>query len=89
VAGRRWLLVLDNADDPAHFAATRDGTAADHAGWLRPDPTGIVVVTTRNKNPLAWGPGVLLRELPTLEADPAARAPELLPGTHEQGKGQC
>lgn len=33
-----WLLVLDNADDPA---VLRDG------GWVRTSPRGIVLVTTR------------------------------------------
>jgi hypothetical protein len=41
---RRWLLLFDNADDPPVLAP-----------WLRPARRGLVVVTSRNTNPVAWG----------------------------------
>lgn len=48
------MLVFDNADAPAVLAAHRSGSPAD-AGWLRPDQTGMVIVTTRIIDPQALG----------------------------------
>jgi hypothetical protein len=72
LAGRRWLLIFDNADIPAVLAAPGHPSPADHAGWLRSDPTGILIVTTRNKDPRSWGHGIALRELAPLDNDAAA-----------------
>ena len=47
-------------------------TPADGTGWLRPDPAGMVIVTTRNRDPQVWGTGVLLRDLRSLDEDAAA-----------------
>ena len=80
-AGRRWLLVFDNADDPAVLAAPGAASPADYTGWLRPDPHGAVIVTTRHKDPRAWGNGIALRELPPLDDDAAATVlADLAPG---------
>jgi len=70
--GRRWLLVFDNVDTPAVLAAHGAADPRDHAGWLRPDPTGMVILTTRKKDARLWGPRVRMRELRPLE--PAAAA---------------
>jgi tetratricopeptide (TPR) repeat protein len=72
-AGRRWLLIFDNADDPAVLAAPGATSPADHLGWLRPDPRGIVIVTTRIMDARTWGPGISRRELPPLDDDAAAQ----------------
>jgi tetratricopeptide (TPR) repeat protein len=40
-----WLLVLDNADDPAIL---------EEGGWLRSSPVGTVVVTSRNAASRLW-----------------------------------
>ncbi|NUP19060.1 MAG: tetratricopeptide repeat protein [Streptomyces sp.] len=40
-----WLLVLDNADDPAIL---------EEGGWLRTSPLGTVLVTTRIANSPLW-----------------------------------
>ncbi|MCX5406746.1 tetratricopeptide repeat protein [Streptomyces sp. NBC_00335] len=57
-----WLLVLDNADNPAIL---RDG------GWLRTSPTGIVVVTTRQAA-AHWWPGADLLQFGVLPREDAA-----------------
>jgi hypothetical protein len=44
LAGRRWLLVFDNADSPVVLAAQGAASPADYAGWLRPSPSGVMVV---------------------------------------------
>ncbi|MFD4723586.1 tetratricopeptide repeat protein [Streptomyces seoulensis] len=56
-----WLLVLDNADDPAIL---RDG------GWLRTSPAGIVIVTSRQAAAHWWPRAELLQfgVLPRAEA---------------------
>jgi len=46
---------------------------ADHTGWLRADPGGMVIITTRNKDPRTWGPGLTLRELAPLDDAAAAK----------------
>lgn len=60
---RPWLLVLDNADNPAIL---RDG------GWLRTSPSGTVVVTTRQAA-AHWWPGAELLQFGVLPREDAAR----------------
>ncbi|WP_018544574.1 tetratricopeptide repeat protein [Streptomyces sp. LaPpAH-108] len=57
-----WLLVLDNADDPAIL---RDG------GWLRTSPAGIVIVTSRQAA-AHWWPRAELLQFGVLPRDEAA-----------------
>ncbi|POX39641.1 ATP/GTP-binding protein [Streptomyces sp. Ru73] len=76
---RPWLLVLDNADDPA---VLRDG------GWLRTSPRGTVLVTTRQAA-RHWWPGAELLQLGVLPKSDAAQvlcdlAPEA--GTLEEAE---
>ena len=71
-AGKRWLLVFDGADDPAVLAGPDATTPADGTGWLRPGPAGMVIVTTRNLDPQAWGSWVALRELRPLDDEAGA-----------------
>ena len=88
-AGRRWLLVFEGADNPVVLAGADAGTPADGTGWLRPDPAGMVIVTTRIRDPRVWGTGVTLRELKPLDDEAGAEvlrdlAPEVAdPGGHE------
>jgi hypothetical protein len=85
-AGRRWLLVFDNADSPVVLAADGALGPADHSGWLRPDPPGMVLVTSRVKDPGVWGRGVEVRELLPLEDDAGARVlTDLAPGAGDPG----
>lgn len=58
-----WLLVLDNADDPAIL---RDGS------WLRGSPRGTVLVTTR-RAAARWWPGAQLQHIGVLPREDAAR----------------
>ena len=89
VAGRRWLLVFDGADNPAVLAGADAITPADGTGWLRADPAGMVIVTTRIRDPRVWGTRVTLRELKPLDDEAGAEvlrdlAPEVAdPGGHE------
>src|SRR5690348_5966310 len=87
--GRRWLLVFDGADNPAVLAGADADTPADGTGWLRADPAGMVIVTTRVRDPQVWGTRVTLRELKPLDDEAGAEvlrdlAPEVAdPGGHE------
>jgi CRP-like cAMP-binding protein/tetratricopeptide (TPR) repeat protein len=72
LADRRWLLVFDGADDPAVLAGPDATTPADGTGWLRTDPSGMVIVTTRNRDPQVWGTQVILRELKPLDEEAGA-----------------
>jgi tetratricopeptide (TPR) repeat protein len=87
--GRRWLLVFDGADSAAVLAGADAGTPADAAGWVRADPAGLVIVTTRNRDPQVWGTAVTLRELKPLSDEASAEvlrdlAPEVAdPGGRE------
>jgi tetratricopeptide (TPR) repeat protein len=58
-----WLLVLDNADNPA---VLRDG------GWLRTSPAGIVLVTSRQAAS-RWWPGAELLQFGVLPREDAAQ----------------
>ncbi|MEW1695900.1 tetratricopeptide repeat protein [Streptomyces sp. NPDC091278] len=69
---RPWLLVLDNADDPA---VLRDG------GWLRTSPRGTVLVTTRQAAG-HWWPAAELLHVGVLPREAAAQVLcDLAPGT--------
>ena len=52
----RWLLVIDNADEPEVLSQGL-GPVADGRGWLRPhrNHRGLVVVTSRDGDPSIWG----------------------------------
>ncbi|MFI7410326.1 tetratricopeptide repeat protein [Streptomyces sp. NPDC049627] len=64
-SAERWLLVLDNADDP---------TILEEGGWLRTSPLGTVLVTTRVANSPLWrGPGVFRHALGLLPLQDAAQ----------------
>lgn len=85
-AGHRWVLILDNADDPAVLAAGRTASPADYNGWLRPDPNGIVIVTTRIRDPRVWGHRIVFREIRPLDDATAGQVlTDLAPGVADQG----
>ncbi|GAA1034331.1 MULTISPECIES: tetratricopeptide repeat protein [Amycolatopsis] len=72
-ATKKWLLVLDNADDP-RILAPGDGRVSRQRGWLRTPPagTGTVLVTSRTASAEVWGNARLLR-VDALSADDGAR----------------
>jgi tetratricopeptide (TPR) repeat protein len=85
-AKKKWLLILDNADSPAVLAAHDSLDPADYTGWLRPNPSGMVVVTTRTKDPQYWGSQVAMRELrPLDDVDAAKVLADLAPATADPG----
>lgn len=64
---RRWLLVLDNADNPAVLANPAAGT-----GWVRSSRRGLVVVTTRLEDRTEWGRDAEILPVGRLREDDAA-----------------
>ena len=90
-AGGRWLLVFDNADDPAVLAAYGSVSPAEGTGWLRAHSSGMVVVTTRTRDQRAWGSQVTMRELRPLDEAAAAQvladlAPDIRDPASEQAR---
>ncbi|MEE4592235.1 tetratricopeptide repeat protein [Streptomyces sp. DSM 41524] len=80
-SAQRWLLVLDNADDP---------TVLEEGGWLRTSPLGTVLVTTRHATSPLWrGAGSARHPVGVLpEADAAQVLCDLAPdaGTVESAQ---
>ena len=70
----KWLLVIDNADDPEILAGPGVRTA-DGIGWLRPvaSPAGLVLVTSRDGHARSWGPWCRLHPLGMLTAGEGAQ----------------
>ena len=69
----RWLLVVDNADDPQ--VLTGPGKSlAEGRGWLRPVPgqVGQVLVTSRDGHATSWGSWCHRHRLGVLPPDEAA-----------------
>ncbi|MFF7192438.1 tetratricopeptide repeat protein [Streptomyces sp. NPDC008079] len=58
-----WLLVIDNADEPA---------VLDEGGWLRASAAGTVLVTSRRSSATLWR-GASLHQLDVLPLDDAAQ----------------
>jgi tetratricopeptide (TPR) repeat protein len=49
-----WLLVIDNADQPAGLDPG-DDPVAEYRGWVRPGGRGLLVVTSRDRDEQVWG----------------------------------
>ncbi|MEU6912474.1 tetratricopeptide repeat protein, partial [Streptomyces olindensis] len=53
-SARRWLLVLDNIDEPN--ALDPDGEpVALYRGWIRPHGRGLLLITSRDTSEQTWG----------------------------------
>ncbi len=60
------MLVIDNADD-MRLLAGAGGYVGDGCGWIRrPSTAGLLLITSRNQNPEAWGAWVSLHPLGVL-----------------------
>ena len=83
--GRRWLLVLDNADDPsvltiarggpaisAEVAGTRQAGAGSGMDWIRASRRGLVLVTTRVDDQVTWGRNAEVMPVGPLDGEQAA-----------------
>jgi tetratricopeptide (TPR) repeat protein len=62
---RRWLLVVDNADEPRELGPEGE-PLADYRGWIRPYGRGLLVVTSRDGSEQTWGPCAQLLRLEPL-----------------------
>jgi tetratricopeptide (TPR) repeat protein len=71
-AGRGWLLVFDNADQP-DMLAMRGALAADGTGWIRGSGQGLVLVTSRLADQATWGREARLLRLTSLSDSHAAQ----------------
>ncbi|MBG0564896.1 tetratricopeptide repeat protein [Actinoplanes aureus] len=71
---RRWLLVIDNADDVDALAAEGETVAAAR-GWLRPVPSGrgAILVTSRDGDPSSWARWCQIRPIGVLNSQDGAR----------------
>jgi hypothetical protein len=69
----RWLLVVDNADDPLVLAGA-GRSVAEGRGWLRPvsGQAGRVLVTSRDGRAASWGSWCYRHRLGVLPPDQAA-----------------
>ncbi|MFE4634868.1 tetratricopeptide repeat protein [Streptomyces sp. NPDC056773] len=69
---RRWLLIVDNADEP-HEIGPAGEPVADYRGWIRPHGRGLLVVTSRDGSEQTWGPRARLLPLEPLPVLPAGQ----------------
>ncbi|GAA4136925.1 tetratricopeptide repeat protein [Actinomadura keratinilytica] len=70
-ADRPWLLVIDNADEPAWLAAD-SGLPGDGTGWARPSGRGLTVVTSRVGTAEVWGGEAECHPVGVLDTDAGA-----------------
>lgn len=70
----RWLLVVDNADDP-RILAPQDEPVAHQRGWIRPPATrqGAVILTSRDSTATTWGSWCQLHEVAMLSPTDGAQ----------------
>ncbi|WUD78588.1 tetratricopeptide repeat protein [Streptomyces sp. NBC_00510] len=80
--GRPWLLVVDNADQPAAVGPGSE-PLTNYRGWIRPGGSGLLLVTSRDTHPDTWGSRAVLHRLAPLDAD--AGASTLLDGAPDAG----
>ncbi|MFF5299074.1 tetratricopeptide repeat protein, partial [Streptomyces sp. NPDC013161] len=75
---RPWLLVVDNADEPALLDGA--GRLSEGTGWIRfpANSAGSVLVTTRDSTPHTWGSACTLHPVRPLVGDDLADAAQIL-----------
>jgi len=67
-----WLLVFDNADD-IDALAIDDADVGGGASWIRPSTSGLIIVTSREMDPSAWGRYSELHKVGWLGAETGAQ----------------
>jgi hypothetical protein len=65
----KWLLVFDQADDPALLTIGKE-TVGEGRGWVRSSPRGTVLITSRYSEPGVWGSHVIARKVQPLRDTP-------------------
>ena len=86
----RWLLIIDEADDPEVLLGP-SGFPYDDSGWLRPTDNGLIVITTRDASPEIWRHADI-HDMPTLKPGPGGQVivdaiSPALPAGYEQHAG--
>lgn len=71
-ATRKWLLVIDNADETARIGPGSE-KVRDHRGWIRPEGGGLLLVTSRDTSTDTWGPCAEVLRLGPLTVGAAAQ----------------
>jgi tetratricopeptide (TPR) repeat protein len=76
--GRPWLLVVDNADDPALLDGP--GKLSEGTGWIRLPAVsrGSILVTTRDSTPQTWGGACALHPVLPLTGEGVTDAARIL-----------
>jgi tetratricopeptide (TPR) repeat protein len=69
---RRWVIVIDNLDQPG-AAAPAGEQLREYRGWIRPSGAGLLIVTSRDRNPGTWGPDAEFLVLDSLDTTTAAQ----------------
>lgn len=69
---RKWLLVIDNADDTGGIGPGAE-KVRDYRGWIRPEGGGLLLVTSRDTSTDTWGPCAEVLRLGPLTVHAAAQ----------------
>ncbi|MDA0641353.1 MULTISPECIES: tetratricopeptide repeat protein [Nonomuraea] len=69
-----WLLVIDNADDPAALGSSSGGVQ-EGTQWLRPPAShrNGVIISSRNGRPERWASWIRMCHVPPLTSEAGAR----------------
>ncbi|MCF1594560.1 tetratricopeptide repeat protein [Streptomyces muensis] len=59
---RKWLLVIDNIDDPSPIVPATE-QLSDYRGWVRPYGAGLLLLTSRDTSQDVWGSAAELLRL--------------------------
>ncbi|MFJ9917301.1 tetratricopeptide repeat protein, partial [Actinacidiphila glaucinigra] len=71
-SSRRWLVVLDNVDEPKAVGPGVE-PVAHYRGWIRPQGGGLLLVTSRDTSTQTWGPRAELLRLEPLAVPDAGQ----------------
>ncbi|MFH8657442.1 tetratricopeptide repeat protein, partial [Streptomyces afghaniensis] len=71
-SARRWLLVLDNIDEPQTVDPEGE-PVAHYRGWIRPHGRGLLLITSRDTSEQTWGQCARLLPLQPLAVPDAGR----------------